>query len=229
MGVAKAKHLASRYTGAQKGGERWLRQESETAQSFPQHQAGSVPSHQGTRSAWRMPRDSSVWSQGGGESARDADQDSNIRSFAPEAMVRVLTQSASKLLTPVMMEAMANCPNFSGQREHLEDWVEKLERLLQVVTRNHNGCTLPDEYVTEILLQKLGVAYEAHARSQPKLARTLQRAKPELRRGRHVDAATQVAQSHPPKARRQDQDGTMEIIQILSREVARERGCTKRR
>jgi len=81
-----------------------------------------------------------------------------MRSFAPEAVVRVLTQSASNLLTPVMMEAMANCPKFSGQREHFEDWVERWERLLQVVTGNTNGCTLPDKYVIEILLQKIDEA-----------------------------------------------------------------------
>jgi len=78
-----------------------------------------------------------------------------MRSFAPEAVVRVLSQNASNLLTPVVMEAMANCPKFSCQREHFEDWVDKWERLLQMLTGNNNGCTLPDKYVTEILLQKL--------------------------------------------------------------------------
>jgi len=56
------------------------------------------------------------------------------------------------------METMANCPKFSGQREHFEDWVERWERLLQVLTGNKNGCTLPDKYVTKILLQKIDEA-----------------------------------------------------------------------
>jgi len=95
-----------------------------------------------------MPGDFPVWSQGGVESARDADQDSNMSSFAPEAMVRVLTQSASNLLTPVMMEAMANPPKFSGQREPFGKWAQNWERRLQGVTGNNNGCTFPDKYVT---------------------------------------------------------------------------------
>jgi len=57
-----------------------------------------------------------------------------------------------------MKETMANCPKFSGQREHIEDWVERWERLLQVVKGNNNGCTLPEKYVTEILLQKIDEA-----------------------------------------------------------------------
>jgi len=74
-----------------------------------------------------------------------------MTSFPPEEVVRVLTQSASNLLTLLMMEAIRSCPKFSGQRQHFEDWVKKWERLLQVVTGNNNGCTLPDRY-DEIVL-----------------------------------------------------------------------------
>jgi len=83
-----------------------------------------------------------------------------MRFFAPEAMVRVLTKRASNLFTQVLMEAMENCHKFWDQRGHFEDWVEKREGRLQVVTGNNNGYTLLDQYVTEILLLKI---YEASA------------------------------------------------------------------
>jgi len=109
---------------------RWLTEGAETAQGFPQHHAGPLPTPQGTRSVWRLPRDFPIWAQGRRERIRDVDQDSNMRSFAPEAVVRFLTQSVSNLLTPVMMEAMANCPKFLGQREHFEDRVKEWGKLL---------------------------------------------------------------------------------------------------
>lgn len=81
------------------------------------------------------------------------DQDSNMRSLAPEAVVRVLTQSAWNLLNPVIMQDMANSPKYSGQRQNSEDWFKNWGRLLQVVKGIINGCTLPENVVTEILLQ----------------------------------------------------------------------------
>jgi len=74
---------------------RWVKEEPEAVQSIPCHQAGPFPGSQGARTVWRVPRDLPVWSQGSGEPVKDGDQESNMRSFAPEAVVRVLTQSAS--------------------------------------------------------------------------------------------------------------------------------------